>query len=492
MAKLQLRDYQRTILDKVISRFNSGESEVVLGAAPSSGKTEMAISLIQHYSSDKVLVLTHGTTVLKQQWDSRFKDHGVEASQQLDGARVVFGLPQGLTNKTAKNKVKVDLLIVDEAHEFYYAKDGMVQSIIKNTNPTKVLLLTGTPSKFIAKGHKPEIVAAHDIWKEGFLSDVYVGLVSTKAKFNRTAWLKETGELKSEESVKLAKTVDHDLGNLLEALLERLRERDITKTKTGLVPEAIKLRTWASIGGVLGKTMIAASCVPHAEAMQEHFKKAGIKSLISHNELDRDSRFIQEFKDDPSIKILIVVGRGILGFNMTELQNVVDMSGSRNIDRIYQLYARVMRKHEEVNLKYFFKLSADDHLEMGQDFYYTQAALNMMWHEFISKYNGKNLNEMKVVYRKPKKPTKRRKKKPDDQNTITTKPIYLEPIPMMEIFTHITSNLGNDNNEYAMARFGEIMKREFNITDSRRIVNITEEQLLYMLKTGEVHEGIYN
>ena len=40
---------------------------------------------------------------------------------------------------------------------------------------------------------------------------------------------------------------------------------------------------------------------------------------------------------------IIVVGRGILGFNFEQLVNVVDMTGSQNIDRIFQLMARVVR-----------------------------------------------------------------------------------------------------------------------------------------------------
>jgi hypothetical protein len=46
-------------------------------------------------------------------------------------------------------------------------------------------------------------------------------------------------------------------------------------------------------------------------------------------------------------------------------------------------------------------------------------------------------------------------------------------------------------NEYATMRIGQIKEKVFNIEEVRKIVNITEENLLYMIRTGKVDERIY-
>jgi len=45
----------------------------------------------------------------------------------------------------------------------------------------------------------------------------------------------------------------------------------------------------------------------------------------------------ERFKEDDDVLILIVVGRGILGFDNPKLVTVIDFTGSRNINRIFRI-----------------------------------------------------------------------------------------------------------------------------------------------------------
>jgi superfamily II DNA or RNA helicase len=177
----KLRDYQQTALKEVDSKFKK-TNKVVLSICPSGGKTFTALQYAKQ-NKGRTLVLAHGTDILRTQWLDRAKEYGIKATDKIN-SKIVVNLPQSVYRRT--DLEQVDLLIIDEAHEFYFAKGkkkkgttfGMLQSIIKKVKPKKILFLTGTPSKFIKNGYETVIIAAQSLIEQGFISDVYFGLAS--------------------------------------------------------------------------------------------------------------------------------------------------------------------------------------------------------------------------------------------------------------------------------------------------------------------------
>ena len=80
-----------------------------------------------------------------------------------------------------------------------------------------------------------------------------------------------------------------------------------------------------------------------AKQVQDYLTNKNITAALSISKTDDLSEEIENFKEDINCKVLIVVGRGILGFNYPELVNVIDMTCSQNINRIFQLMARVLQ-----------------------------------------------------------------------------------------------------------------------------------------------------
>jgi superfamily II DNA or RNA helicase len=143
-----LRDYQHDCLKFLETDFE----KLVLAMCPSSGKTETVIyyidQLFKNNNNLKVLILPHSTNVLLNNFYDRLEERNVEFTYSTDTSvdcNVHILLPQN------KNKIndKYDLLILDEAHENYFAKT--IQNIISKTKPKKQILLTGTPYQFIGK-----------------------------------------------------------------------------------------------------------------------------------------------------------------------------------------------------------------------------------------------------------------------------------------------------------------------------------------------------
>lgn len=441
---IKLRDYQEEALKKV-QFILSTKKDVVLAASPSSGKTVMALEFIKR-NSGTFLILTHGQTILKQMWEKEINELIPEESQ-----RITYGLPQGLRNKDIP---VVDYVIVDEAHEFTFAK--MVQDILKKNANAKKLYLTGTPSKFIAERYDVVIIPAIELIDKGFVSDLYVGLFSTNAQIK---WedRNDSDDVMESAYKKLEKTVNTDLDSLLESMVKRLKSSGLTKDNAYLS----KATEWAPVIGKLNKTMIACASVKQAEKVLKYFKKKNISAISSNSANDPDSGNIQKFQDDDSINILIVVDRAILGFNMPNLVNVVDMTCSHNINRIYQLYARVMRLNEKANKKYFFKLTVDNEMQVTK--FYMEASLCLMYEYFISKYNGKNLNTLeipvKVDTRKAREETIDGKKKKPKPRVLTVDDDLFQTVSAAKLMTDIFNKTGQGFNEYAMVSFKDI-KRE--------------------------------
>jgi len=146
--------------DKIITETQESlvnNKRTVLAAAPSAGKTLMSIYLIEDYlrknPKHKVLVLAHGTTVLRTQYYKTVSDdlkpdfthNKVETfSEYNEKSQVNICLPQTLDGNDLPC---IDLLVVDEAHQFYFGKK-MVKFI-----ENKITTITS----IIKKRYKKEI-----------------------------------------------------------------------------------------------------------------------------------------------------------------------------------------------------------------------------------------------------------------------------------------------------------------------------------------------
>jgi len=180
MRELELRPYQVEPVN-----YCEGSVKCVLAAAPGAGKTEMCIEVIQRYlkknPTHKVLVLTHNTNVVLDNFYDRLEELNVSFTYSkdfTDNSQVHVGIPQNET----KIKDQYQFVIVDEAHENYLA--DRVQRIVTSSKVEKQLLLTGTPSKFIREGgFDIKAVAANTISNEYF-AKLNIELVASGYEIN--------------------------------------------------------------------------------------------------------------------------------------------------------------------------------------------------------------------------------------------------------------------------------------------------------------------
>lgn len=487
--KIKLRPYQEKALSKL------GTSGVqVLSICPGGGKTFTALEYVKRNANKfkKILILAHGTNLLKTQWAEEMNNKNIRFTTDIDGLdNIKLAIPQALKNKKIP---RFDLIIVDEAHEFYFA-EKMVKTIISKANPKCQLLLTGTPSKLIKAGFKPVIVSGVEVYADGYLTDTYFGLVTSSYNlsldaFNQKGDKKESAKLSKQNTIK-------SLESLVKEMINRLNDVGFLKGKPNLrhVANHVSAPNFRKAFGALDKTLIAAYDIEQATHLHSHLQKNGVTAVLSDSISDMASEKIAEFLSNPEIQVLVVVRRGVLGFNMPELVNVVDFTMSRNIDRVYQLYARVLRKHDDYDKKFYFRICSAINPQV--DAFAVQAAMCLNNPSFISKYNGTNLNEIDILVparmKRNVNGNRTGAKQPGKKATRhSVDPIMADQVLSLELLKELTvTNNSKSWKEFAYMKYGEVVTKLTGKEFHRQIVNITEENLLWMIKYGKVDGRIY-
>jgi superfamily II DNA or RNA helicase len=151
--------FQKGIIKTVKQNLISNDT-VILSACVGAGKTEMANKVMKKYA--KVLVLAHGQNILRSQFAKTARNHRDDVyvirskkdfTEKLRNLKsgVFVTLPQ--TIKSIKNLGAFDLLVVDEAHQYYLAE--MVKGIVARIKCPN-LLLSATPFNLRAFNY-PEV-----------------------------------------------------------------------------------------------------------------------------------------------------------------------------------------------------------------------------------------------------------------------------------------------------------------------------------------------
>ncbi len=322
----------------VKSVFNDLKSyqENLLAAAPGAGKTNMVIDILEKYyipehPDHKILILSHAQTMLRDQWIRRFNRVGVNFSFQelipgtgIDLSKQVYvSIPQYF-NKGNLELLKDEkiLLIVDEAHQYYFAKDGMVENVIKKIQPESTLCLTGTPSEFIRRNKfKTNFISPSEVASNGVYSYISMELSHSPYSFSQEEYYKD-GDLKQEVNIKQSETnmtLDHMIKQLNQEKLE--------------------------------KTMVICSNQKQAVDVEKYFIRNKHMVALSISGTDSESGAMKFFVDHDECTVLVVVNRGILGFDCPEIINLLDLKCSLNPNVIMQYLARIFRLHPTGRIK---------------------------------------------------------------------------------------------------------------------------------------------
>jgi len=466
--------YQKDFLTNPI--YENPKKPLVLAAGTSSGKTFMAIMWAEIFysnpsnSNKRTLLIPASRTVLRDNTATELKEFNpsftycvatnkAELLQAIKNkCNVIVALPQTLIGNMDVLP-KFNNFILDEAHQWYFK--STIQNIIKKVSPKYQLLLTGTPSRFIAKADKFvfKYVPVMELYDLKQVTNVKMEVVSSSYDFKQSDYHSSYGNLKS--NVRMSdKQSDNALMVVCKEMIKKLKNpikgmHNVNRLSKNLF----------SVFGELDKTIIFCHSLKQADAFYnslESFKGLQGKVLVSHSENDKDSKLFEQFRNDSYIKVLVAVDRGRLGYNMPELFNVVDFTLTQSLDMLLQMYGRLLRLSKTNKEKIYYKVATKNTAPYFVDLMTAMLCLTDM--EWYSKFNGKNMGGILIpkVLNNTKKKSKSATTPSKSKGTKPSISLADLDIPLdLNLFRQ--SALHTNNDEFATIAWNtlEDTKREF-------------------------------
>jgi len=485
--RLVMRDYQEKIVLDILQNFNI-DKPYVLGSSPSSGKTEIAIELIIRLLSLKLvknaLVLAHSTNVLKDNFYSRlleyFHDSGditvMAKGKDFDkNALIQVMIPQNIKHIEGQ----FDLIIVDEAHHNVLAEDGNYSKIVERVQPKFQLLLTGTPSKFIrendrSNGENPYHINCVGMDMVGFehFHDVKFDLIRSAYGFTNNDY-DSTNNVSSNTQFSFEET-ERTINNVIIAAVRNvaLRNGIILPTNYDFVKEGIKLIQEK----MFGKTLIMCRNIEQANQVKNIVEKIfKVKVGVSESKGDTDSIQLKRFKEG-SFDFLCVVNRAREGYDDKKIVNLIDITMTHNIDLIYQMFCRVVRKDVSYEKpKLYLKVTSNAEGISEYTLNIMTASLMLASTENLRRFNGSNFRNI-IMPKIEKEPDNDGDGisvggnidiiDPEGREITRRKLSDLMALDLVKMFVDDHELLINGNERYAMTTLGDAL----DILDGRNYV----------------------
>lgn len=450
--------YQEDFLTNSI--YQNPKLPLVLASGTSSGKTFMAIMRLEIFYSNpsnknkRTLLIPASRTVLRDNVSKELVDFNpsfsyciVTNKTELSDAikskcNVIIALPQTINN-SLDSLPNFHNFILDEAHQWYFKTT--IQSILTKIKPKYQLLLTGTPSRFIAKSDKFifKFVPVMELYDLGQVTNVKMEVVTSSYDFKQSDYISSYGNLKPNVEIS-NKESNSALMNVCREMIKKLKN-----PIKGLHNVNRLSKNLFSVFGELEKTIIFCHSLKQADAFYESltsFKGLKDNVLISHSENDKDSDLFEQFRTDDTFKVLIAVDRGRLGFNIPELFNVVDFTMTQSLDMLLQMYGRLLRLSKTDKQKIYYKVATKNTAPYFVDLMTAMLCLTNM--EWYSKFNGKNMGGIMIpkVIQKKKRNQKSTSLNTKSKNTKPSISLVDLDIPLdLNIFNQSILYTNNDD-----------------------------------------------
>ena len=424
--------------------FENPENPVVLAGGTGFGKTFTTIlKLIMFYMNPKnkgkkTIILPSSTKVLRNNFGESMdvfnnlpftycvctgkRDFKNAVKGDCD---VIIVLPQTLAN--IEELPKVEWLVVDEAHKWYFAKT--IGEIIAKTKPSYQLLLTGTPFKFNANKREYTIfyVPIEDMIAAGNVGNPLIEVVSSSINLKDDDFVGDDDDVRRD----LKWSYKEDKDQLVSVA------KEINKT----LKTRMRKTTIGRMLGVFGieKTIIYCYSKKQARHFYKAFQKSDLagKVLLSDSESDINSTEFNKFKEEEDYRVLLVVDRGKEGFDMPELFNIVDFTLSTNPEIILQILGRVFRisKLQPNKQKTYYKVASMN----TASFILTlmTGVLQLVNREYYETFTGK-FSDLKVPVM-PRKKTKVKGETNKNRNNFSTRALQY----FQDVNIPLTANFWN-------------------------------------------------
>lgn len=281
------------------------------------------------------------------EFDLQPVSHKIRPGVNIDQTKNIFVFnPQGLFRREIP--FSFDVLIVDEAHAGTLHQSTMIRQILKNKckRGAKVLLASATPWDLLAdKEFKGVPVLKRSLaqgLKDGRVSDYRMNIERAEISFSEEDYSRlgdlNIGAVNKKSSI-LASVCAGTLKNI------------IARKSASIGKKCIVICPPGNNAGVARTLAAEFNGLCHVQVRGEH---GGADAAL------------ESFRSSGEARFLFVVNKCQTGFDMPELDSIVDLSMTRNVSLLAQRCGRIARKHGRKKKNYFYVCGqnmSDGHVE---------------------------------------------------------------------------------------------------------------------------------
>lgn len=404
LRKLDYRDnFKRNILDHQKPLLPH-----VVAAATSAGKTYLTAAKFELYyklglikKNERVLILASSMTILRDNFVDQFNQFGIDSftyraienKKDLelaikDNIQVLITIPQTI-DKHLKLINNVKWMVVDEAHKWYFA--STIKRISDQLKPKHTMLLTGTPFKFNLR--KDDFIidytSVRELYENNLIDNVQMKVLHSSIELAQMDYTSILGHLRESKSLD-----GHELTESFNMVIKQLiKILKLTKKNWDTVNNISK--NYITVFTKLEKSIIYTNGIKECDCIYECLKLNKVNCLRSHSEDDQNAvDTFRNFKEDDSIKVLVVVNRGKEGFNFPELYNIIDFSYTQDFATTLQMIGRLLRKSKGKIQKVFYKVAPKNTSLYFMD--WMNYVIQLFDNEWYERYNGRNARQITV------------------------------------------------------------------------------------------------
>ncbi|MBE0508120.1 MAG: DEAD/DEAH box helicase family protein [Marinospirillum sp.] len=363
------RDYQIEAITRVCERYNANHRKALVVQATGTGKTRVSIALskrmIEAGWAKRVLFLCDRTE-LRKQAGKAYGDFlsepvyvvGKSKKSDTTNARIYISTYPGMMNIMENFDVGYfDLIIADESHRSIY---NVYRDLFKYFDALQ-LGLTATPVEMISRSTSQLFGCDYKQPTANYPLEKAIedrNLVPFKVVAHTTQFLREgirADKLSDEQIAQMEdqgidpNTLDFDSKLIDKAIYNKDTNRAILRN---LMEKGLRLAD----GQTLGKSMIFARNIKHAELLYELFNEmypdyakdsAGNFCRVIHSKYDRAEELIDDFKlnDGSPSQITIAISVDMLdtGIDVPEVLNLVFAKPVKSKVKFWQMVGRGTR-----------------------------------------------------------------------------------------------------------------------------------------------------
>ncbi len=350
---MKLFKFQEQIKTEIQEGFKTRRVQC-LASYTGSGKTNILVELCRDLIRDnpqvKIGISAYITEEIKEQIYERLCEFGLKKeTQQIDAItrpslkkNIFVFLPQSIFRKDFK--LDFDYFCVDESHVGLSESSTMIRKIINHrcTKETKILLLSATPWDVVAmKDFADAKIIKRSLDKgfgDGLVTDFKFHAEEAKITFKESDFTRigDLGKTAIERQMAIFKSACIGKFQYLRDNYDKeLDKKCLVICPPGSVGEIAKALALEVPNG------LAYTQIVHGTM------KSGIEKSDTTMNLER-------FKNDPSIRFLFVINKCGVGFDMVDLNSVVDLTMTRNIKLLAQRCGRIARKNGKQKKHYFY------------------------------------------------------------------------------------------------------------------------------------------